>query len=1090
MGREGSFLGWQSQSIPISLHFFLTRKSLIPRKSEQQFHQIAYVRGMLRTGTHIRFLLLAILGFIALGGFSQNIVIDSVESDTTSPYIVNIKHFTAQDGLPTNVINCGMQGRDGFLWFGTREGLVRYDGNEFKTFNKENHGLYSDNIIGICQIEDDWLWVLCCRHTFDNRLGGYINLFNTKTWEVKTLDENLIEGGTSVVTLIMQHTDTSLLLRPEGAFVYQLISPRATVNELSAGPIDQRDPIVAPDGKIWISGNDGTESTLSSFEANGKPLSTFRILTPNMGIFPIVGFDSIGQPIGFMVLDSPINTMKITRIVDGQPQALNEAIVGIRGAFSYEVTDEQAIWFRHPNGNIYKTIDGNDPELIIKRAQLGKSGIQRWQDKIFADNLGTIWSISGEGITKITVRKKLFKNYLTEYAGKQYHQIRGICKGADGALYVISQASYVFRIDAGGHVQSIQQISALSIEQDSVFVYYSSGGGNNRFRLHRYDTRTREITSLLSGFMGEIPWILYHDTQNGGWWFGGANYLQYCTSTSGNCTDESPNIFGPNPGNISTYHIFRERDTLWFVTAAGLYWLDIRTKTSGSIEIPDTSESRMSLSDVHHVHRDGNHWWIATNGSGLIKWDRSDGTFTNWTKSDGLSSNVLYACLEDKRGNLWISSNYGLMQFNKVTANIKTYTTDDGLTHNEFNRTSWYQDEDGTMYFGGMDGLVSFNPEDFTFDQADYHPPLRITSLLQYNNKRQTLEDLTVQLGKTGEIELRPNNSFFTLQFALLDFQDDIKRFAYRLDDPEYSWQDLSENTLQLGNLPYGKHMLLIKGQNQAGQWSSSVLEIPVIVLTPFYLKWWVLLLAVLLFISSIIGIIRWRTWRINRERKRLQERVREQTGQLQKSLEEKEVLLKEVHHRVKNNLQVISSLLNLELKGDQNPATIRLIREARHRIKSMALIHKNLYQFDDLSHIMVDDYLHELLSGLDKSYKGRQQSITYTYDTKSIALDVDTAIPLGLIITELVSNSYKYAFQGLDAGQIDIILDKNGDSINLMVSDNGIGLPKELHDLNGESLGLRLVRLLTKQLKGSVQIKNELGTSFIFEIPTKLHEN
>ncbi|MEO1652611.1 MAG: histidine kinase dimerization/phosphoacceptor domain -containing protein, partial [Bacteroidota bacterium] len=200
----------------------------------------------------------------------------------------------------------------------------------------------------------------------------------------------------------------------------------------------------------------------------------------------------------------------------------------------------------------------------------------------------------------------------------------------------------------------------------------------------------------------------------------------------------------------------------------------------------------------------------------------------------------------------------------------------------------------------------------------------------------------------------------------------------------------------------------------------------------------------------------------------------------LQASLLEKETLLKEIHHRVKNNLQVISSLFNLQSKIITDPVALEAIRDGQSRVQSMALIHQKLYQSDTLSSIDFQEYLKQLVQSIADTYRSHDTDVQYDLDAHQIQLDIDTAIPLGLIINELVSNSYKYAFSENNEGLIKIEV-KAGELpfYTLKVSDNGKGLPKDLNLEKVNSLGLKLVNILSRQLRGTVEILEGPGTVF-----------
>jgi PAS domain S-box-containing protein len=215
-------------------------------------------------------------------------------------------------------------------------------------------------------------------------------------------------------------------------------------------------------------------------------------------------------------------------------------------------------------------------------------------------------------------------------------------------------------------------------------------------------------------------------------------------------------------------------------------------------------------------------------------------------------------------------------------------------------------------------------------------------------------------------------------------------------------------------------------------------------------------------------------------ERKRVEE-------QLNASLEEKEVLLKEIHHRVKNNMQVISSLLNLQSSRIKNPEILRMFRESQDRIRSMSLIHERLYQSADLAKIDFSQYIQNLASFLFQSYRVDPDSVALKTNVRDVSLDINKAIPCGLIINELVSNSLKYAFPQVKEkekkkpkkGEIDIQLTSENGEITLLVKDNGIGLPDSLDIETADSFGLQLVTTLVAQLNGWIDIRRKPGATF-----------
>jgi len=219
----------------------------------------------------------------------------------------------------------------------------------------------------------------------------------------------------------------------------------------------------------------------------------------------------------------------------------------------------------------------------------------------------------------------------------------------------------------------------------------------------------------------------------------------------------------------------------------------------------------------------------------------------------------------------------------------------------------------------------------------------------------------------------------------------------------------------------------------------------------------------------------------INRYRlKRKSNQLLEQKNlTIAQALEEKEMLLKEVHHRVKNNLQIISSLLNLQGEFNQQQDPKSLLKQSQHKIQTMAIIHEKLYQSDSLASIGLKSYLESLIQHFKNGYDLANQNISFETQIDEITLKMDHLVPCGLIINELVTNSLKYAFPHQTSGQINIKASQKGETCVLTIEDNGIGLPAGFTLDNLNSLGLRLVQGLTHQLKGALEILKSEGAGF-----------
>ncbi|MPM37684.1 hypothetical protein SDC9_84303 [bioreactor metagenome] len=209
----------------------------------------------------------------------------------------------------------------------------------------------------------------------------------------------------------------------------------------------------------------------------------------------------------------------------------------------------------------------------------------------------------------------------------------------------------------------------------------------------------------------------------------------------------------------------------------------------------------------------------------------------------------------------------------------------------------------------------------------------------------------------------------------------------------------------------------------------------------------------------------------------------------IKRQLAEKEVLLKEIHHRVKNNMQVIISILNLQLSTINDENISRILRDSQARIKTMALIHEKLYETKDFSNIDLLDYIKNLFEFLSSIYKSPSENIRYSISGDQVQVDIDSIIAVGLITNEIITNSYKYAFSDRKDGKIEIRLNRKDEKhLVYKIKDNGIGFPEGFDYRNAQSLGLQLVCILTEQIQGTLEvISSPKGTEFVIVFPSKL---
>jgi two-component sensor histidine kinase len=441
---------------------------------------------------------------------------------------------------------------------------------------------------------------------------------------------------------------------------------------------------------------------------------------------------------------------------------------------------------------------------------------------------------------------------------------------------------------------------------------------------------------------------------------------------------------------------------------------------------------------------------------------------------------VLYRIEEDSEKNLWIGSSNGLMRFNTVTYTTSVFTTNDGLNNNEFNRTSSFKAADGTLYFGGLDGVNAFNPQQLMAFESKYEPILALTSLTKFSGKEKKLIDVLVALKQDKKTVLQSDDTLLILAFQLLDFQQRKHLYAYKIDGIDADWNYIEENTIRLSGLPYGEFKIHIKAQLANGQWNNHPIVFPITILKPFYQHLWFIITVFVLIAIGMFGFFRYRTRKIIKEKQQLELKVAHRTTDLKKALTDRERLLAEIHHRVKNNLHVINGLLQLQKDELLDPVTKAAFSEGQSRIESIALIHQNLYQNEALGNIEFCSFMHDLSSKVAMLYNNPANQVAFTIQREELFLDVDTAVPLGLIVNELLTNSYKHFDAKKKRKTIFIGVTRLAEGqYELIYKDNGSGLPDHIDFETNKTLGLKLIKGLAKQLLGKATYSYDQGSVF-----------
>ncbi|RYD57594.1 MAG: hypothetical protein EOP56_07390 [Sphingobacteriales bacterium] len=1014
----------------------------------------------------------------------------------SASYNITYRLLSRENGLANRVASSGLQDSRGFIWVGTRDGLNRYDGYSFELLTREKNGLQSNNVADLCEDQDKKLWILYGVSNTNILSGGKIDILDLYTHKVVPFETYFGKSALfspKQVIAISNNAQRDLFIHTSDSFVYAYNGK--TFTKLNAREqVDEKVPEyffvnTATSKGLWI-----RYDYFVSKDSRHKKVPEHRD-----------GY----RPMYFKGEDSLIvmylNKGKVTEY--GQQQTYSVSPGGIYPYTPPFDEAEKKLFFDickkdyyfligdDPTGYTLIQKDGTDLYLMRNEQMIhllniaDLKGIAALQiTDVFSDNGGKIWACTNAGLLIFDVAENRFTHYLNSREYKldgnyTNYQVRGISTDRQGNIYA-STITGAYKItdhdtdDIALKTLTRESYNTPMVRDGDKFYY-------GQTQLYEYNSTTDEIRHVL-GKDTHYVWSI-HKLGEDKWWVSEHDCVYLVKGK------QYHNIYNEDGRRIEhgfwIHQFFTDNEgNKWMAGAQGLYRMKNDSVVAEHWSATTMNKARkLPSEDIHYVHVDAEgDFWMATNGDGLYRWLRKTNSFQHKTIADGLSSNTLYGILQDEQGYLWMSSDHGLMRMNPRDFSVKTYTVKDGLTDNEFNRLSYHRADDGRMMFGTIDGINAFYPSAFYEDGTKrFDAPLQITSFLQFLASSGRLEDLTAALAINNEIVLHPGDNFFTLEFALLDYDEGKHKYAYMVEGMDDSWHYLDVNTLSLSRLPYGNYTLRIKGQNSAGEWSTREIKLPLLVQMPFYRQAWFVVACILLALLGMAIFVRIRIWQYRNRNEQLEEVVALRTVELKASLVQKEVLLKEIHHRVKNNLQVISSLLHLQSRSLGDSEARAALQESQNRVLSIALVHQKLYQNEGLDAIEFSSFANELFIQIDAVFAKQEKRVNFINLLPITSVVVDTAVPLGLVLNELITNSFKYAFHDTANPQIVLSLQKTDAGYEFEYKDNGPGLPPNIDIAKAKSLGLRLITRLTKQLNGTVRYQYDDGGVFTIVVPS-----
>lgn len=1026
-------------------------------------------------------------------------------------YQLDIRQLGVKEGLLHREVNAIHQDSEGFLWFATPLGLNRYDGYQFKYFTQKSYHFQTNNFEIISEDQAGKLWLIGLDPLLNSGNIATIDILDPRKDTAFTFEDAFPDNGLFEVSELrascLQGKNGELIFQSSKTFEIFLYTPDRGFRKTIFENLPQFElKVVDPEGNYW-----GQAPEFDWIHASPE-----------------------GKVLHRISFDEKFGTAAVSEVHEG-------------GFFVYSHSMPYRLVYIDWNGSAeeFDFLPLKETSLRMPRwrflssallAERRSEGLGRADDHIlnqlfdyFGDHEGyvfrsylktssnEIWVGGSFGVYQI----QLGINPFTHYLASPFEENRrgGLipCRGmaVKGDLLAINQEPYrTHLIDISTKKGSVVELKtdnkignwALSNYDDDLLIGKTSGlfqidiNGN----LVNSWPEIREVGTILEESKDHLWLGLWKE--KGIAWF---NPL-----TGGLTQSEDNPILAPLMGQ-SISHIGRDLEgRIWLCSMDGMYRFDPRDSIFHYFGGKGEGKNFLPFRNVYHFYQDADSiMWIGTQGDGLIRWDEREGTYQQFMREDGLPNNTLYAIYEDEHNHLWIPSDYGIIQFDKLTFKSKTYLPEDGTSEVEFNRLSHTQGPDGRLYFGSLNGVTSFHPDDFYTreTQVEGGYGLRIAEFSQFDSENNLLVNKTAELAETQTICMMPEDRYINLQLALLNFREtELNQYIWRIKGWSDTWQVQTQPEIQLSKLPYGDYDLEIKARTAKGELAANEIRLKVEVVPPFYATWVFILIVVLsvLGLAALVLVLRFRQLRITQEK--LERKVKEATQELRELDSLKMRLFANVSHELRTPLTLIlgpiSSVLKRRKIVDKDAELLKLALQNGQGLEHLITEILDLGKLESGKLSLKESPVHvaECIQKVAASFHA-------TAENKGVKFYSHAEVPentylrcdrhlMEKILNNLLANAVKFTPEN---GSVHFsVSGAPGAPLKFEVSDTGRGIHED--DLpyifdryyqakkggeqltGGTGIGLSLSKELVALMGGELGVESEFGkgSTFVFKLP------